>query len=422
MNKKIIFLLISVFYFFSCSSAPKIEENLVSDTIVEEENGPVVLETEPIPVPEEPRELFYPPRCYQPDNEELTLLFGGDIMAHEPNFKMKDYSKIWTGIKDLTSSCDLTFGNIEAPVAESIPLSSYPSFNMHENYVQAAIDAGFNVFSLANNHTNDKYKDGILQTMAFAEKTETASKNSDRKIYFSGLKNGKDAPFSYHLIENKGWKILFVAITQLLNRPDDSQYINYVPSKKENKEAFLNWCKKIKQENPCDFFIVSLHTNEEEYIREVTKKQRNWYNEIMNSGVDIIWANHAHLIKHQEVIHTDRNSRYASKLLMCANGNVISGQRTSPNLDLKFTERDDTGDGLLYKVVLRKTPDSENAFIFKTERYFYTTYKNTASEYILKKLDDDFIDYLKENRTSWVEYIKKRKSVCEGIEEKIIKQ
>ena len=40
----------------------------------------------------------------------------------------------------------------------------------------------------------------------------------------------------------------------------------------------------------------------------------------------------------------------------------------------------------------------------------------------LKKLDDDFINYLKENRTSWVEYAKKRISVCEGIEEKIIKK
>lgn len=410
MRKTVLFLI--PLLLLSCKSVP--ENEIPVEVEIPAEEIEVVVEPE--------KERFYPEKCYQPENEELTLLFGGDIMAHTPNFKMKDYSKIWKGIKDLTQDSDFTFGNIEAPVANELPLSSYPCFNMHESYVNAAIAAGFNVFSLANNHTNDQYKKGILATQEFASRTEKASQKTERKIYFSGLKDGKDAEFSYHLIEEKGWKILYVAATQLLNRPDDSDYINYIPSKSEEKKKFLKWCRQLRKDNPCDFFILSLHTNEEEYIREVTKKQRNWYNELIDSGIDFIWANHAHLIKHQELIYTDNNGRYASKLIMCANGNVISGQRTKPNLDLKFTERDDTGDGLLYKVVLRKTPDSENAFIYKTERYFFTTYKNTADEYILKKLDDDFINYLKENRTSWVEYAKERISVCENIEEKIIKK
>jgi len=395
----------------SCKSTSLVEpEEFPEPEIQTEEIIPEV-------IPEPPREIFKAPRVYQPENEELTLVFAGDIMAHEQNYKMKDYSKIWNGIRDITTDSDLTFGNIEAPVNNDDAWSSYPSFNMHEDYLQAAIDAGFNVFSLANNHSNDKYKKGMTATMTLSEQIQEKTKDSERPVYFSGLKHGKEAGFSYNLIEVKGWKILFVAITQLLNRPNDSDYVNYVPSKKDSKAAFVKWIKKTKEENPCDFFILSLHTNEEEYIREVTKKQRNWYTELMDSGVDILWANHAHLIKRQEIFMTERNSRYPSKLLMCANGNTISGQRREPNLNLKFTERDDTGDGLLYKAVLRKTPDSSQAFIFKTERFFITTYKNTADEYILKKLDDDFLEYLNENRPSWLEYIKKRKEICESIED-----
>ncbi|MCQ2596846.1 MAG: CapA family protein [Treponema sp.] len=395
----ILFPLFLASLIISCASSKSLEPEIV------------------MPEPEPPRVVFEAPKVYQPGNKELTLVFAGDIMAHEPNYQMKDYNKIWEGIRDITLDSDFTFANIEAPVDNELPLSSYPSFNMHENYVQAAIDAGFNVFSLANNHTNDQYLKGIQATEKYAKRTEDHSKKADRKIYFSGLKDGKKAEFSYHLIEEKGWKILYVAVTQLLNRPDYADYVNYVPSKKDDKAAFVKWIKKIKAENPCDFFILSLHTNEEEYIREVTKKQRSWYTELMNSGVDILWANHAHLIKHQEIIKTERNSRYPTKLLMCANGNTISGQRTKPNLKESFTERDDTGDGLLYKVTLRKTPDSKEAFIFKTERFFITTYINTAGEFILKKLDDEFIDYLKENRESWVEYIKKRRTICESIKD-----
>lgn len=403
--KKVFCVILIPFLFFSCKSLPgnQTETEIISPLTTED-----FLEE---------RIVFEAPHVYQPKNKELTLVFAGDIMAHEQNYRMKNYDKIWNGIKDITQSSDFTFGNIEAPVHENLPLSSYPSFNMHEDYIEAAIKAGFNVFSLANNHTNDQYKAGILATKSFAERKEAETKNTERPVYFSGVKNGKEDDFSYHIIEKNGWKLFYVAITQLLNRNDDSAYVNYVPSRKEQKEAFIKWIKKMKAAHPSDFFILSLHTNEEEYIREVTKKQRSWYNELMDAGVDILWANHAHLIKYQEKIKTPRNSRFPTKLLMCANGNTISGQRTSPNLNLKFTERDDTGDGLLYKVVLRKTPDSDEAFIFKTERFFITTYKNTANEYLLKKLDDDFIDYLKENRPSWVQYIQERKAICEAIED-----
>ncbi|MCF0242372.1 MAG: CapA family protein [Treponema sp.] len=404
--KKSFFLFLSAILFFSCKSLPDNEvlEEIQNENIYEIDSQYDISKYTPQPLP--------------PKADELTLVFGGDIMAHSPNYSLNDYNKIWAGIKDITSDSDFTFGNIEAPVADNLEMSTYPNFNMHSSYVQAAIDSGFNVFSLSNNHSNDKYLEGIKATISYSEKITTKYAQKERKIYFSGLKNGEKDDFSYCIIQKNGWNIVFVAITQLLNRNDYSSYINYVPSRKENKENFIKWCKKLRSENPCDLFILSLHTNEEEYVREVSKKQRNWYNELFDSGIDVIWANHAHIIKHQEKIKTETSNRYPSKLLMCANGNTISAQRTKPNLKSSFTERDDTGDGLLYKVTFRKMPESKKPYIYKTERFFITTYINTAYEYILKKLDQNFIDYLVENRPSWVEYIKKRKAICEAIEDK----
>ena len=385
MNRKIIFFIAVSFVLFSCTTVKKIEPEEEIIVPVEEEKKP----------------------------PQLSLLFAGDIMAHTQNFSISDYSKIWSGIKHITRDSDFSFANIETPVCDSLPYSSYPSFNIHSNYVEAAIDAGFNVFSLANNHSNDQYLKGINATIDFSKETEKKYSDTERKVYFAGLREAK-AEFSYSKIEKDGWKILFVPVTQLLNRNDYASNINYIPSKTEDKNKFLEWCKKLKTENPCDLFILSLHTNEPEYIRSVSKTQENWYNQLLDSGIDIIWANHAHLIKKQKLIK-EIDDEFPSKLVMYANGNTISGQRTSPNLDLKYTERDDTGDGLLFKIIVEKNPDTNEVYIKSTERFFVTTYINTANEYILKTLDDDFINYLVDNRPKWKNYIESRKELCENI-------
>ena len=98
-------------------------------------------------------------------NDEIKLLFAGDIMAHTNNYHISSFDKIWRDVKYLIDGNDLVFANIEAPIDTTKPVSSYPNFNMPQNYVQAAVDAGFNVFSLCNNHSNDQYLDGIKETL-----------------------------------------------------------------------------------------------------------------------------------------------------------------------------------------------------------------------------------------------------------------
>ena len=99
------------------------------------------------------------------DKDTITLLFAGDIMAHSVNYYITTYEKIWRDVRDVISEQDLAFANIEAPIDTTRSASSYPNFNMTQKYVQAAVDAGFDVFSLCNNHTNDQYKSGILETI-----------------------------------------------------------------------------------------------------------------------------------------------------------------------------------------------------------------------------------------------------------------
>ena len=339
---------------------------------------------------------------------EITLLFGGDIMAHSENYNISSYDKIWESILPFINDSDLAFANIEAPVDTTKEVSSYPYFNMNLQYVQAAINAGFDVFSLCNNHTNDQSLSGIKETQKNVDNLTKQYLQYGKNIYFSGLKEKPESSFTYNLIEYKNWKILFLPITELLNRPDYSSYINYVNPDKKNRDKLISYIKELKSKNYCDIFILSVHTAEPEYIRKTTKSQEKFYKELLAAGVDIVWANHPHIIKNREIIYNSTTNR--DQLIMYANGNTISGQRRSPDFTSPnpVGERDNTGDGLLYKVKLKKD-DNGSLKIEETLPFFITTYINPNYEFIIKPLNQDFVDYLnKIPRSNWAKYIGRR--------------
>ena len=370
----------------------------------------IVNETaEKAPLEETPQEA---PSTKKHDKDTITLLFAGDIMAHSVNYYITTYEKIWRDVRDVISAQDLAFANIEAPIDTTKSAASYPSFNMTRKYVQAAVDAGFDVFSLCNNHTNDQYKNGILETLKTTQAiTEHTKEQLGNDIYFSGTKDKADASLSaltYNYFEASGWKILFLPITELLNRPDASDYINFIKPTDESRKAFVQYAKELRQKNPCDLFIISIHTSEPEYTRNITERQNQYYMDLLEAGADVVWANHAHIIKDRKVVVDTKNKR--DKLIMYANGNTISGQRTKPELTSKNPtgERDNTGDGLFYIVTMHKEKDGSTKII-KCEPYFITTYINTANEYVIKPLNQSFVDYLYDvPRTNWAKYIERR--------------
>lgn len=353
--------------------------------------------------------------------ERLTLLFAGDIMAHRSNYSMKNYSKIWKDIKPLVSGADFSFANIEAPVNKNLPFSPYPDFNMQPSYPEAAIDAGFNVFSLVNNHTNDKGLEGINETRKWGEKIEEDSKLSERPVYFCGINKSPGEKISYKIIRKGNWKILFVAVTEILNRPDYRSYLNYVVASKKNWEEFSEYLVQIRKENPCDLMILSIHTDEAEYILPAEQKRKSYYRSLISKGVDVIWSNHPHIVREREFFG-ENETKLLKNAIIYGNGNTISGQRWEPDFKNPENPRDDTGDGMILKLVFQKNSRQETS-IEKIETHFITTYINTAWEFVIKFLDDDFIRYLEDiGRTEWAEYIQARKKITENIKETTIWQ
>ena len=345
---------------------------------------------------------------------ELSLLFAGDVMAHAPNYKITDFDRIWCDIRPLVSSSDLAFANIEAPVANDIPWNTYPQFNMHTEYVEAAIKAGFNVFSLTNNHTNDQYLDGIKQTKKYFD--------SRKGIWACGLKEKSGGPLTYKIIHKNGWKILFVSITELLNRNDFASYIDYYPSKESKRNQLIEELKKLQDESKADLFVLSVHTDEPEYVIKVTESHKKFFRRIIEEcRADIIWANHPHVVKIFE--ETAASSHYTQDLgqknrkafIMYANGNTISAQRTNPQFAAPDTPRDYTGEGLLLKLKARKMSDG-SVILSDYEPHLITTYITPAWQFVIKLLDDDFIATLdRAELVTWAKYLTERKKLMEKV-------
>ena len=168
-------ILLSTLLFFSCGTTSQIIKEPAEDQPLTQ-----------APEPESQHKKH--------DKDTITLLFAGDIMAHSVNYYITTYEKIWRDVREVITDADLAFANIEAPLDRTKAASSYPNFNMTQKYVQAAVDAGFDVFSLCNNHTNDQYKNGILETIKTTQAITQYTKESyGNDIYFSGTKETSDS-------------------------------------------------------------------------------------------------------------------------------------------------------------------------------------------------------------------------------------
>lgn len=345
----------------------------------------------------------------------IKMLFAGDIMAHANNYRTGNFEKIWKDVAPLVQSADLSFANIEAPVADELGWDTYPEFNMKSEYPEAAINAGFNVFSLINNHTNDKRAGGIEATMAWAKSVEKNAAESERQVYFSGIHPKEENKIDYTIIEKGEWKILFVAITEILNRYAETDYMNFVRMTEEARKTFAEEITEMKKENGCNFCVVSVHCNEPEYVRTVPQARKNFYYKLLDAGADIVWANHPHVVQERELVgaESERGQNIPRKLIMYANGNTISGQRRAPN----FSDPNDfwewTGDGVFILATFEIEEAGAAPRLVETVPYFITSYINTANQIIIKYLDDDFIDYLtnEAERLSWAKYISERKKI-----------
>ncbi|WP_187615191.1 CapA family protein [Treponema phagedenis] len=109
------------------------------------------------------------------------------------------------------------------------------------------------------------------------------------------------------MINHNGWKILFLSVTEILNSYDASmKRLNYSPPTKKGRAQLLENIKKMRKENPCDLFVLSLHLYEEEYKRTVLESKKKWFRQLAENGIDIVWAHHPHVMQEWTIAEIER--------------------------------------------------------------------------------------------------------------------
>ncbi|MGL4986969.1 MAG: CapA family protein [Treponemataceae bacterium] len=314
----------------------------------------------------------------------LSLTFAGDIMSHSVNSRMKNYDIIYDDVRDILRSDDLSFANFETPVDKTKSYETYPNFNVQPPYAQAAFRAGFDVFTLANNHSNDQGVSSIKETIKFFESSV------QDEIYFSGLNEKPLSPLSYTIIEKNNFKILFLGVSEFFNGYGESvDYINYVPRRPNARARFKEELKQIRQENKVDFFVLGIHVEEPEYVLDVPDDRKNFFYELLDCGVDIVWASHPHVMQEWELI---KSPTKGDKFIMYSMGNFISGQRYTLNSGNPSAMREYTGDAILLQVNAKK---EGNKIIFDDlNEILITNYVDSEKNILVKRFTESFVKTL----------------------------
>jgi len=271
----------------------------------------------------------------------LECTFLGDIMSHNVNYRMKNYNLIYENVKDILLSDDLSFANLEFPIVADRPYSTYPQFNVQPPYVAAAMRAGIEVFSLANNHSTDQSEQGVLKTLAaILLLKEEAGGN----LFYSGLRGNITQSIRPETIYKNGIKIGFLALTQFLNIPQEHPFVYVVDynNEKQVKELIALLSRITSQ---YDLFILSYHGGVE-YAELPDPGKVSFFKMLIQSGVDIVYGHHPHVLQPFEVI----NYNNAPKLIIYSMGNFISGQTWRVNPKDPYSMWANTGDSVLLKV------------------------------------------------------------------------
>jgi poly-gamma-glutamate capsule biosynthesis protein CapA/YwtB (metallophosphatase superfamily) len=112
---------------------------------------------------------------FSPSRETITIKAVGDIVLGttwpKDNIPKDVEPRFFAGVAQQLSGGDIVFGNLEGALTDAGETTKDPSrgtqyaFRMPTRYAGILRDAGFNVLSLANNHSSDFGPEGLQDTL-----------------------------------------------------------------------------------------------------------------------------------------------------------------------------------------------------------------------------------------------------------------
>ncbi len=253
-------------------------------------------------------------------NNEMSLIFIGDIMGHGPQIKSAyidstdtySYENIFKYIKDEISDADFTIANLEVTLAGE-PYKGYPQFSSPDALGEACKNNGIDAFVLANNHSCDRGKNGIIRTIETSDRLNL--------LHTGTFKDVKERDSLNLLILNKNnIKVGILNYTYGTNglKYPAPTYVNMIDT-----ALMANDIKNAKTKM-LDKLIVFIHWGAE-YQSQPNSFQKDIAKFLFNNKVDIIIGSHPHVL--QKMVYERADSIKSESFIAYSLGNYISNQR-----------------------------------------------------------------------------------------------
>lgn len=251
----------------------------------------------------------------EPKEKRMSLVAVGDALIHSGVYYDAslgngnyDFSKMFTYLSEAIKDYDLKYYNQETIIGgKDLGISNYPRFNSPDEIGLDLVKAGFNMVSLANNHTLDMGEQGILYSVSFWR---------NQNVIVSGQSDSFEDRDNIRIYEQNGIKYAFLAYTDTtngLNIPSGKEYLLNVYSDEQAKIDI----EKVKDK--VDVIIVSMHWGEE-YTHTPTSIQIKEAEYLSSLGVNLIIGSHPHVIQPVSYVN--------DTLVIYSLGNLISAQFT----------------------------------------------------------------------------------------------
>lgn len=268
-----------------------------------------------------------------PEFATVSVAAVGDNLIHSSLYKQAaarygeahggeagyDFEYAYKNVQSIIRRADMAMINQETLICnDQFEPSTYPRFNSPTALGDHMLDIGFDVFTIANNHTLDKDEAGLIACLDYWDSRESA-------VVCGAYRNSEDRA-NIRTAEFNGITFSFLSYTESLNGlslPAGSELSIGDAYDLETMKSEIAAAREIS-----DVCVVALHWGVEN-SDIISDYQRNTAKMLADAGADIIIGNHPHVLRDIEEIQCEDGS---TSLCAYSLGNFISAQSVGQNL------------------------------------------------------------------------------------------
>lgn len=252
----------------------------------------------------------------------ITLSLTGDLLFEQGLYDAMDnyqFGSYFDQVKPYLKG-DLVIGNLEVPIGgREMGVNGVAFvFNAPEDIAPQLYEVGFNVFTLANNHSYDMGYTGVVNTLNTLQQSniKTVGMYADPKDYSTT-----------RIIEKNGIKVAILAYTYDTNIPFEQEHDYIVKTfLNENKEFDAAHQLMLKQDiaqakEKADVVITAMHWGNE-FTYNLNEAQLTVSKFLNEQGVDLVIGNHSHCLQTMDILKDDTTGK--ETVVFYSLGNFVS--------------------------------------------------------------------------------------------------